>query len=85
MFQHQAESLSETKDRVRRLPARIREVQDREIGAVNIIMAIDQEEFHRVRLAKAKATPTNFLCSAVRNLALLANDHDRLVFVRNHS
>ena len=52
--------LGESKDGVRRFAAGIREVQDREIGAVNVIMAIDQEEFHRVRLAKAKATPTNF-------------------------
>jgi hypothetical protein len=46
MFQHQPEGFRETEDGVGRFALRIREMEDREIGAVNVVVTVDEEKFH---------------------------------------
>jgi hypothetical protein len=58
MFQHQAQSFRETKNGVCRIATRIREMEDREIRAVNVVMPVDQEKLHALILKQANDPPT---------------------------
>jgi hypothetical protein len=60
MFQHEPERFGESKDGVSRFAAGIRKVKDREIGAVNVVMTVNEQEFHCGMLAQARGTPTEF-------------------------
>jgi hypothetical protein len=46
MFEHEAQSFGESEDRVCRFAARIGEILDREKGAIDIVMPVDQKQFH---------------------------------------
>jgi hypothetical protein len=64
MFQHKSERFGESKDGIGRFAAGIRKVKDREIGAVNVVMTVNEQESHGGMLAQACGTPTEFWCGA---------------------
>ena len=47
MLQHEPQCLGESKDRVRRLAAGIGKMEDGEVRSVNVIVAVNQEKFHK--------------------------------------
>jgi hypothetical protein len=47
MFNHQPQGFCETENRVGRFALGIREVGDSEKRAINVIVTIDKQEFHR--------------------------------------
>jgi hypothetical protein len=64
VFDHQAKGLGETEDRIRRFTARVREVLDREKRAVNIIVAINQQELHGIILGGMDRSASRERCKA---------------------
>ena len=48
MFQHEPERFGESENCVGRFAAGIREMQNREIRAVNVVVTIDQQEFQKM-------------------------------------
>src|SRR4029450_12304259 len=50
MFDHQPQRLRETEDGIGRFTLGIREIRDSEKRAINVIVTVDKQEFHRKRL-----------------------------------
>ena len=52
MLNHEPQRFRETEDRVCRFATGIRQIQNRKVRAVNVVVAIDQEQFHAGKLAE---------------------------------
>jgi hypothetical protein len=73
MFEHEPERFRESKDRVSRLAAGIRKVLDREKGAVNVVVSVDQKQLHAGKVAREQRFPSLLLMLLILLLILLAN------------
>src|SRR5437764_2512759 len=58
MFQHQPQRFGETENRIGWFAARVAQVRDREKRAINVIMPVDQKQFHEM---EAKLFPSFWL------------------------
>ena len=66
MFEHEPERFGETKNRVGRFALGIREMEDREIGAVNVVVTVNQEKLHAATYPKPATRPRIFGWTAQR-------------------
>jgi hypothetical protein len=64
MFEHQPERFRESEDGVGRFAAGIGKILDREKGAVNVVMPVDQKQLHVGNLAKEQPFPKILLLPA---------------------
>jgi hypothetical protein len=55
MFEHEAERFRETENGVGRFALRVGEMEDREIGAVNVVVTVNEEQLHALILTAENA------------------------------